>query len=408
MSRKRATVQQLATEAGVDMDEALITLWDAGVEYVSGPGDLVRRGDVNRVRRVLGLATRRELASREHWQHVLGLADPEFDELLLALGVRRLPVGGRLPKKAIHRLRGEVRRRGMSPYAGIEGEQDAPVSAEKLGFPPFSWEVVGHERDLRSLSADQVRAIHYALVEDFLQDADPIDPPGVRSETLLASAVFRPHTAVGQFPKYPTVEMSAAALLHALVHDHPFHNGNKRTALVAMLVLLDENGFLLTCGQDALFKLVLQLAQHALVAGPRTELADRETIAVAKWVRANSRWVEMGDRPVPWRRLRRILSQYGCELEFPGGVGNRINITRTVERRTGLFSRPRPHVLRTQTYYGDEGRDVDKSALNKIRHDLELDDLHGIDSRAFYENDPASHSEFIVKYRKTLRRLARL
>src|SRR5205823_3903260 len=105
--------------------------------------------------------------------------------------------------------------------------------------------------------------------------------------------------------------------------------------------------------------------------------------------------------------LRRILAEHGCEFEFPGGVGNRINISRTVPR-TRVFRGTRPHVLKIQTHYGDEGREIDKSALNKIRHDLELDDLHGIDSAAFYDSDPASLSEFIVKYRKTLRRLARL
>ena len=65
-------------------------------------------------------------------------------------------------------------------------------------------------------------------------------------------------------------------------------------------------------------------------------------------------------------------------------------------------------MLRVQTYYGDEGREIEKNTVNRIRHDLELDDLHGIDSGAFYENDPASLSEFIIRYRKTLRRLARL
>jgi death-on-curing family protein len=405
LARKRATVQQLATEATVDLDEALITLWDAGIDYVNGPGDLLKRGDVNRARRILGLATRRELADPQYWQRVLGIGQAEFDDLLVNLGVRKLPQGGRLPKRAIHRLKGEVRLRGTSPYAGIDEET---IEVEQPKPPLFTWETVGHERELAWLTVDQVRGIHYALVEDFLEDSDPIDPPGVRNENLLASAVFRPQTSVDGVLKYPTVEMSAAALLHGLVHDHPFHNGNKRTALVAMIVFLDENGFLLTCDQDILFKLVLQLAQHALVSGPRPELADRETLAVATWLHAHSRWVEKGDRTLPWRRLRRILSQYGCEFEFPSGAGNRINISRTVERPGGLFRRPRSHVLRVQTYYGDEGREIEKNTVNKIRHDLELDDLHGIDSGAFYENDPASLSEFIIKYRKTLRRLARL
>lgn len=36
--------------------------------------------------------------------------------------------------------------------------------------------------------------------------------------------------------------MAAAALLHSVVLNHPFFNGHMRTALVAMLVYLDENG----------------------------------------------------------------------------------------------------------------------------------------------------------------------
>jgi death-on-curing family protein len=404
VSRNRATVQHLAGEASSDVDEALIALWDEGFDYVTGPNDLIRRGDVNRARRLLGLATRRELASPDHWKKLLGQNDEEFTNLLEDLGIRRLPVGGRLPKKAIHRLKTELRERGLSPTP--EEALDSQPRTEPA-YPPFKWEIIGHERELQFLSMDQVRSIHFALVEDFRTHSDPIDPAGVRSEDLLASAVHRPQTAIQDVPKYATVEMAAAALLHALVHDHPFHNGNKRTALVAMLVFLDENGLLLTCDEDALFKLVLQLAQHALIPGPRNELPDRETIVVARWLRDNSRWVEMGDRPLPWRRLRRILANYGCEFDFPSG-GSRINVTRKVERPGGLFTRKRIKVLKTQSHYSDEGRDSDKTTVNKIRHDLELDDFHGIDSRAFYENDPASPSEFVVKYRKTLRRLARL
>src|SRR5207253_10205662 len=107
-----------------------------------------------------------------------------------------------------------------------------------------------------------------------------------------------------------------------LVHDHPFNNGNKRTALVSMLVFLDENGLVITCDEDSLFKMLLQLAQHALVQGPREELSDRETLHVASWIASCARWLEKGDRALPWRRLRQILTSHGCEFEFPRGVGN--------------------------------------------------------------------------------------
>lgn len=257
------------------------------------------------------------------------------------------------------------------------------------------------------LTAEDVTAIHEELVADFATTPDPLDPPGVRSIQLLESAVHRPQTSLGGHLKYPTVEMAGAALLHALVHDHPFHNGNKRTALVSLLVFLDENGVTLTCDEDALFKMVLQLAQHAIAEGPRQELPDREVLAVAQWIRQNSRLLEKGDRAIPWRRLRQILSSYGCSFEF-ATVGNRINITRPVVKHTRLLGRRRDIVLKTQAHYGDAGREVDRTAINHIRKDLELDDEHGIDSAAFYESAAIAGSDFIVRYRKTLRRLARL
>ena len=195
--------------------------------------------------------------------------------------------------------------------------------------------------------------------------------------------------------------------MHALVHNHPFHNGNKRTGLVSLHVFLDENGVTLTCDEDALFKMVLQLAQHAIAMGPRHELPDREVIAVALWIKQQSRLLEKGDRAIPWRRLKQILSSYNCSFEF-ASVGNRINITRTVVKFTRILGRRKNVALKTQTHYGDEGREVDKTQINHIRKDLELDDDHGIDSAAFYENAAIGGSDFIVRYRKTLRRLARL
>ena len=404
MARKRTTVRQLASEAQLELDEALITLWDAGFEYINGPGDELQRGEANRARRCLGLATRRELASLGYWAGILGILSDDLIPLLSTLGVPRPLQGGRLVKKAISRLRAEARSRGRA--ASIEELQQAPTIVDPEHVP-FQWQHVGHKRNIRFLTIEEVEAIHLALVQDFVNDPDPIAPAGVRSQDLLASAVHRPSTALDGTTKYPTVEMAAASLLHAIVHNHPFHNGNKRTALVAMLVFLDENGIVLTCEEDQLFKLVLQLAQHALVRGPRGEVPDREVLAVAEWLKDNSRWVEKGDRPIQWRRLQRILGDYGCSFEIPSG-GNRINISRTVTERTFLFGRIRSRILRTQTFYGDQGREIDKSAVNKIRHDLRLNDEHGVDSSAFYDRLPISPSDFIVRYRKTLKRLARL
>jgi death-on-curing protein len=201
--------------------------------------------------------------------------------------------------------------------------------------------------------------------------------------------------------------MAAAALLHSVALNHAFHNGNKRTAVVSILVLLDENGMQLTCNEDELFKLVLLVAQHRLVPRGANERADREVMEIARWIKEHSRRLEHGERVLKWVRLRRILAAFECWTEFSGGVGNRITVYRrvVVPRR---FGRTRECTLHTQVYYGGEGTDVERNTVTKIRRELELDDDHGIDSRGFYNMEVRPAVDFIVTYRKSLSRLARL
>lgn len=403
MPSKRRTLAELAREADLDNDEALVTLWLNGFEYLNAATDAIPKRDLNKARRALGVATRRDLKNPNYWQKLLGVSDEVFDHILLELGIVLSNASRTLPPGAVSRLRSYVRRqrRAVDREPLVHG----PVEFRIAPAQPAIWNPPGHEREIRFLTADEVLSIHFALAEDFAKTDDPIDPCGVRSNNLLESAVFRPQTSLGNQVKYPTVESAAAALLHSLVLDHAFHNGNKRTALVATLVFLDENDMMPTCHEDELFRLVLLAAQHRVVESSPAH-ADTEVLAIANWLCERVRPVEFGDRPLPFRKLRRILSGFGCVFEF-GSVGNRINILRPVQRRAFL-GRIKEVMLKTQVYYGGEGREVERNTIRKIRDELELDDTHGIDSLAFYGETRMEVSEFITQYRKTLKRLARL
>ena len=64
--------------------------------------------------------------------------------------------------------------------------------------------------------------------------------PGIRDAGLLASALARPQNqaAYGR----PTVFDLAAAYAFGIIQNHPFGDGNKRTAFLAAYVFLDLNG----------------------------------------------------------------------------------------------------------------------------------------------------------------------
>ncbi len=68
--------------------------------------------------------------------------------------------------------------------------------------------------------------------------------PGLRDEALLESAVAAPQaTMMGRPLLNDPMEVAAAYLFH-LCQNHPFVDGNKRTALATCLVFLSENGLL--------------------------------------------------------------------------------------------------------------------------------------------------------------------
>jgi hypothetical protein len=186
--------------------------------------------------------------------------------------------------------------------------------------------------------------------------------------------------------------MAAAALLHAIICNHAFHNGNKRTALVATLTFLDVNGYVLEADDDELFAYLLRIAAHEIADTHRDALADHEMLDIARWLHARCRPISKLEKPLKFQQLRNILIQYGCEFSRPKR-GNRVNIVRGSRA--------------TQVYYRNDGTDVERNTIHKIRQDLGLTDTDGYDSAIFY-NAERRVSEFILRYRRTLDRLAKV
>ena len=84
----------------------------------------------------------------------------------------------------------------------------------------------------------------------------------LRERRLLESAVARPQASAFGTDAYPDLVTKAAALLHSLVLNHPFIDGNKRTAVLATLVFLDLNGYVVRWDQREALDFMLRLAQH--------------------------------------------------------------------------------------------------------------------------------------------------
>jgi death-on-curing protein len=104
------------------------------------------------------------------------------------------------------------------------------------------------------LSIGEVVEIHKDQVERFGGH------PGIRDNGLLCSAVAVPEaTFSGKYLNTDLFEMAAAYIFY-ICQDHPFIDGNKRTALATGLVFLELNGVTITDGNGILYAAVMELA----------------------------------------------------------------------------------------------------------------------------------------------------
>jgi death-on-curing protein len=75
-------------------------------------------------------------------------------------------------------------------------------------------------------------------------------PEGVRDLGLLESALARPKNLLAYSDQTPSLAQLAAAYAKGIVANHPFVDGNKRTAFIVSVTFLRLNGFKLTASKE--------------------------------------------------------------------------------------------------------------------------------------------------------------
>ncbi len=85
------------------------------------------------------------------------------------------------------------------------------------------------------LSAEDAERIHATI----LKNSGGLD--GLRDRNLLLSALDAPKATFSGHEMYPTIADKAATYLYHLIKNHPFNDGNKRTAYVVVFTFLEAN-----------------------------------------------------------------------------------------------------------------------------------------------------------------------
>lgn len=104
--------------------------------------------------------------------------------------------------------------------------------------------------------------------------------PGIREIGLIESALARPRASFGGRQLYRTRWEKAAALLHSLVKNHGFIDGNKRVAWATVSYFLERNGHAILASPSEIVHLLLE------VEADRLQVHD-----IARWLLTHARAV---------------------------------------------------------------------------------------------------------------------
>jgi len=121
------------------------------------------------------------------------------------------------------------------------------------------------------LTPEQVLFIHYRLIEE------TGGSHGIRDLSMLQSALARPMATFDRKDLYPDLFSKAASLKHSIIKNHPFVDGNKRTAIAVASIFLFRNGYNFKVSNKELERFTLKVARE-----------DIEFREIAHWFKRHS------------------------------------------------------------------------------------------------------------------------
>ncbi len=121
------------------------------------------------------------------------------------------------------------------------------------------------------ISVKEVEKIHQILIDIFGGSH------GIRDLGSLESALSRPFQSFGNEELYPSPILKAAALLESILINHPFIDGNKRTAYTIVRLFLLSNNFDIKASQEEKYNFIVSTAS-----------GKKDFDAIADWLISNT------------------------------------------------------------------------------------------------------------------------
>jgi len=129
---------------------------------------------------------------------------------------------------------------------------------------------------MRYLSIDEILLLHEFQISKYGGSE------GIRDIRLLESALFRPSTEFYGKELYKDIYEKAGILAIAIIANHPFLDGNKRTGIHAMLSMLEMNNISIKIDPHYLAEIALSLATKKIELEALVKILKDNTISKSR------------------------------------------------------------------------------------------------------------------------------
>lgn len=178
---------------------------------------------------------------------------------------------------------------------------------------------------------------------------------GTKERGILDAIANRPsQRAYGEEP-FPDVYTKAASIMEGIIRWHPFVDGNKRTALVAVSAYLDINGYILVIPLSAVRFTVLVAKNTKTDARSNKKLIKK----IAKWIKKYS--ADKEDDDDIQRAFNKVKMEYVWLLYAGKSIVLRKIATAMVHRSLAIDIYPE---------YEHEIKDITTFLTNQLQHNI--------------------------------------
>lgn len=240
--------------------------------------------------------------------------------------------------------------------------------------------------DRPHLTCEDVMDAHYLICDHFFKLGEGIAGFGPKDFGLLSSAIGRQLASAGGAFVHSDLWEIASSLIFGIINDHPFHDGNKRTAFLSSVFFMMEHAYVPDVEITEVEDFMVEIADFKRANGRHMEIREIAPRFKTMFRRQDNRMSYI----VTFNELKSLLNNHGCSIDSPNG--NFINVYKGPERVA-------------QIGFPGWSREVSRSAISTVRKSTGLTPENGVDAQVFFKGaDPLS--TLIGVYEEPLKRLA--